>query len=133
MVLWLYVAFNLIIAITLVSSPEVIDGPYLGGPLTPTRRFQWFSIASFHVFMAAVTVVSLRLPRASDRRRLHVLNAAFYLWDASTQWIYWGAAIGMTAADLHTNAGVSAVVGLAMLGVAWRDREAAVPPSAVRA
>lgn len=122
-VLWIYIAFNLLIAITLVASPEVIDGPYLGGELTPTRRFQWFSVASFHVFMAAVTAVSISLPRAADRRKVHVLNAAFYLWDAATQWLYWGTAIGMAAADLHTNAGVSAVVGLVLLGVAWRDRD----------
>jgi hypothetical protein len=121
-VLWVYIAFNLLIAATLVVRPEVIDGPYLGGALTPTRRFQWFSIASFHVFMAAVTYVSIVLPRAADRRKLHVLNAGFYLWDAATQWLYWGAAIGMAAVDLHVNAGVSAVVGLVLLGVAWRDR-----------
>jgi len=122
-ILWVYIAFNLLIALTLVVQPEVVDGPYLGGALTPTRRFQWFSVASFHVFMAAVTVVSMGLPRAVDRRKLHVLNAGFYLWDAATQWAYWGAAIGMAAVDLHTNAGVSAVVGVIMLGVAWRDRD----------
>lgn len=123
-ILWVYIAFNLLIAVTLVVQPEVIDGPYLGGPLTATRRFQWFSVASFHVFMAAVTFVSMRLSRAADRRGLHVLNAGFYLWDATTQWLYWGSAIGMAAADLHTNAGVSAAVGLVLLGVAWRDRDA---------
>jgi hypothetical protein len=122
-ILWVYIAFNLLIAVTLVTRPEVVDGPYLGGALTPTRRFQWFSVASFHVFMAAVTWVSITLPRAADRRKLHGLNAGFYLWDAATQWLYWGAAIGMAAADLHTNAGVSAVVGLVLLGVAWRDRD----------
>lgn len=121
-ILWIYIVFNLVIAVTLVVRPEPIDGPYLGGPLTPTRRFQWFSIASFHVFMAAVTFVSMSLPRASDRRKVHVSNAVFYLWDATTQWLYWGAAIGMTALRLHVNAGVSAVVGLLMVVVAWRDR-----------
>lgn len=124
-IVWLYVAFNLAIAIVLVVWPGFIDEPYLGGELTPTRRFQWWSVASFHVFMAAVAVVSMWLPRAVDRRRLHVVNAAFYLWDAITQWAYWGAAIGMAARDLHVNAGVSAVVGVMMLGVAWRDRDAA--------
>lgn len=121
-ILWIYIAFNLLIAVTLVVQPEIVDGPYLGGALTPTRRFQWFSVAGFHVFMSAVTFVSMGLPRAADRRKVHGLNAAFYLWDAATQWLYWGGAIGMAAADLHTNAGVSAVVGLVMLGVAWRDR-----------
>jgi hypothetical protein len=115
-ILWAYIAFNLVIAATLVLRPEIVDGPYLGGPLTATRRFQWFSVASFHVLVAAVTYVSMGLPRASDRCKLHVLNAGFYLWDASTQWLYWGAAIGMAAADLHTNAGVRGGGG----GTAWR-------------
>lgn len=122
-VLWVYIAFNLLIVATLVLRPEFVDGPYLGGPITATRRFQWFSIASFHVFMAAVTYVSMGLPRAVDRRKLHGLNAGFYLWDATTQWLYWGAAIGMAAVDLHINAGMSAAVGLLLVGVAWRDRE----------
>lgn len=126
-ILWVYIAFNLLIAVTLVLRPEVVDGPYLGGPLTPTRRFQWFSVASFHVFMAAVTYVSMGLPRAADRRKVHLLNAGFYLWDALTQWLHWGATIGMAARDLHVNAGVSAAVGLVLLGVAWRDRNDRAP------
>lgn len=125
LVLWVYIAFNLLIAATLVGWPEVVDGPYLGGAMTPTRRFQWFSIAGLHVLMVAVTWVAMGLPRAADRRKLIGLNAAFYLlWDAGAQWLYWGAAIGMAAADLHTNAGVSTAVGLALVGVVWRDRDA---------
>jgi hypothetical protein len=127
-ILWVYIAFNLVIAATLVLRPEIVDGPYLGGPLTATRRFQWFSIAGLHVFMVVVTRVSMGLPRAADRRKLIVLNAAFYLlWDAGTQWLYWGAEIGMAAADLYINAGVSTIVGLVLLGVAWRDREGTSP------
>jgi hypothetical protein len=122
-ILWVYIVFNLVITATLVLRPEIVDGPYLGGPMTPTRRFQWFSIASFHVLVAGVTYVSMGLARAADRRKLHVLNAGFYLWDAATQWLYWGAAIGVAARDLHVNAGMSAAVGLLVLSVAWRDRE----------
>lgn len=124
LVLWVYIAFNLLTAATLVASPEVVDGPYLGGAMTPTRRFAWYSVAGLHVLMAAVTLVAMGLPRAADRRKLIGLNAAFYLlWDAGSQWLYWGAAIGMAAADLHTNAGVSTAVGLALVGVVWRDRK----------
>jgi Na+/pantothenate symporter len=122
-ILWVYIVFNLLIAATLVLQPEFVDGPYLGGPMTATRRFQWFSIACFHVLVAAITYVSMGLPRAADRRKLHAINAGFYLWDAATQWLYWGAAIGMAAVDLHVNAGMSAVVGLLVLAVAWRDRD----------
>jgi hypothetical protein len=123
-ILWGYIAFNSIIAITLLGWPEVVDGPYLGGAMTPTRRFQWYSVAGLHVLMAIVTHVAMGLPRAADRRKLVVANAAMYLlWDAASQWLYWGAAIGMAAADLHFNAGVSTVVGLLLLGVAWRDRD----------
>lgn len=124
LVLWIYIAFNLLIAAALVVRPEFVDAPYLGGEMTPTRRFQWYSVAGLHVLMVAVTWVAMGLPRAADRRKLVVLNAAFYLlWDAGAQWLYWGAAIGMAAADLHTNAGVSTVVGLALLVAAWRDRD----------
>ena len=124
LILWLYIAFNLLTAVTLVAAPEVVDGPYLGGELTPTRRFQWYSVAGLHVLMIAVIGVAMGLPRAADRRKLVGLNAAFYLlWDAGSQWAYWGAAIGMAPADLHTNAGVSTIIGLALVGVAWRDRD----------
>jgi hypothetical protein len=124
LVLWIYIAFNVLLAAMLVVRPEFVDGPYLGGAMTPTRRFQWYSVAGLHVLMVAVTWVAMGLPRAADRRKLVVLNAAFYLlWDAGAQWLYWGAAIGMAAADLHTNAGVSTVVGLTLLGAAWRDRD----------
>ena len=123
-VLWLYIAFNVLLAVVLVVQPEVVDGPYLGGAMTPTRRFQWYSVAGLHVLMAVVIYVAMGLPRAADRRQLVVANAAMYLlWDAGSQWLYWGAAIGMAAADLHTNAGVSTIVGLGLLAVAWRDRD----------
>lgn len=121
-ILWLYIAYNLVITVTLVVRPEIVDAPYLGGELTPTRRFQWFSVASMHVVIAAATWVSISLPRAADRRKLHLINAGFCLWDAATQWLYWGAAIGMAARDLHVNAGVAAGIGVVLLGVAWRDR-----------
>lgn len=123
-ILWVYIAFNLLITVVLVARPELVDDAYLGGAMTPTRRFQWFSVASFHVLVAAMTHVSMGLPRATDRRKLHAINAGFYLWDATSQWLYWGAAIGMAAADLHLNAGVSAVIGAALVAVAWRDRDA---------
>ena len=125
-ILWAYIAFNLLITVVLVVRPETIDGAYLGGAMTPTRRFQWFSIACFHVLVAAMTVVAMQLPRAADRRKLHAINAGFYLWDAATQCLYSGAAIGMAAGDLHLNAGMSAVVGLLVAWVAWRDRDRAV-------
>jgi hypothetical protein len=121
-ILWLYIAYNLVLTVTLVVRPEIVDGPYLGGELTPTRRFQWFSVASLHMVVAAATWVSMSLPRAADRRKLHLINAGFCLWDAATQWLYWGAAIGMSATDLHVNAGVAAGVGVLLLWVAWRDR-----------
>lgn len=123
LILWLYIAYNVLLAVVLAAWPEVVDGPYLGGELTPTRRFQWFSVASMHVVVAAATWVSISLPRASDRRKLHLVNAGFCLWDATTQWLYWGAEIGMAAKDLHVNAGVAAGVGVVLLFVAWRDRD----------
>jgi hypothetical protein len=122
LILWLYIAYNLVLTVALVVRPEIVDGPYLGGELTPTRRFQWFSVASMHMVIAAATWVSISLPRAKDRRKLHLINAGFCLWDAATQWLYWGAAIGMAARDLHVNAGVAAGVGVMLLWVAWRDR-----------
>lgn len=129
-VLWLYIVFNLVIALTLVFNPAQVDATYQGGAMTPTRRFMWFSIASFHLFVIGVTLVSLRMRRAAERRWLHLLNAGFYLWDAATQWSYWGAHVGLRPADLHTNAGVSAVCGLLVLAGWWADRDAPDTPKA---
>ncbi len=121
--LWLYLAFNLLIAVTLMFNPEQIDAQYRGGPMTPTRQFQWFSVATFHLFVVAVTWISLTLRDAAERRRLHLVNAGFFLWDAATQWAYWGDHVGMEASQLHVNAGVSAAIGLLLLGLVWwRDR-----------
>lgn len=125
-ILWLYIAFNLAIALVLIFHPAQVDAAYQGGAMTPTRRFMWFSIASFHLFVIGATLVSLRMSRAAERRWIHLLNAGFYLWDAATQWLYWGGQVGVTAADLHTNAGVSAVCGLLVVAAWWSDRD---PPA----
>ena len=122
-VLWVYVAFNLLIAVTLIASPGQVDATYKGGDMTPTRQFMWFSIGSFHLFVVGVTLVSLRLRHAAERRWLHLANGAFYVWDAVTQWLYWGKHLGVAARDLHTNAGVSAVCGLLLVVAFWRDRD----------
>lgn len=118
-----YVLFNLAIAGTLIADPAQLDATYRGGPMTPTREFLWFSIASFHLFVAAVAVASLRMRRAAERRWIVLANAGFYLWDALTQWLYWGGHVGLAPADLHTNAGVSAGCAALLVFAAWRDRD----------
>ncbi|MEU6259747.1 hypothetical protein [Streptomyces sp. NPDC047043] len=123
-VLWIYIVFNLIQTIVLTFAPEVIDRAYLGGEMTPTRQFQWYAVAGYHMLIVAVTVVAMGLGRASDRRRLIVVNALMYiLWDAIAQLVYWGRAIGMATSDLLVNSGVSLTVGLVLLMVAWRDHD----------
>lgn len=119
-----YVLFNLAIAATLIADPGQLDATYRGGPMTPTREFQWFSIASFHLFVAAVTLAATRMRRAAERRWIVLANAGFYLWDALTQWLYWGDYVGLGRADLHVNAGVSAACAALLVAAAWRDREA---------
>ena len=121
LVLALFIAFNLAIAATLIAAPEQIDAQYQGGALTPTRRFQWFSVASFHLFMVAVTGASLAMSRARERRWLHLASAGFYLWDAVTQSVYWGDAVGVEPRTLAVNAGVSAAVAAALVLVWRRD------------
>ena len=118
-----YALFNLLIARTLMFDPGPLDAQYHGGVMTPTREFQWFSIASFHVFMAAVVLLTLRIGRAADRRAILLANAGFYGWDAATQWLYWGDRVELASADLHVNAGVSAGCAALLLLAAGRDRE----------
>jgi len=120
----LYVLFNLLIAGTLIADPAQLDATYRGGSMTPTREFLWFSISSLHLFVAAVTIASMRMRRATERRWILLANAGFYLWDALTQWLYWGGYIGLTGADLHTNAGVSAGCAALLVLAAWCDHEA---------
>lgn len=118
----LYILFNLAIALTLLVDPAQLDATYRGGPMTPTREFLWFSIASFHLFAVAVASASLRMARAAERRWIVLANAGFYLWDAVTQWLYWGGHVGLARADLHINAGVSAGCAALMAFAAWLDR-----------
>lgn len=120
-VLWGYLIFNLVIALTLIVSPGQVDATYKGGPMTPTRQFIWFSVGSFHLFVVAVTAASLRMRRAAERRWLHLANAGFYFWDAITQWAYWGKYLDVAARDLHVNAGVSALTGALLLAALWKD------------
>ncbi|MDT7789083.1 MAG: hypothetical protein QOF58_7502 [Pseudonocardiales bacterium] len=125
-VLWVYIAFNLLQAVVLTFSPELTDRAYLGGEMTPTRAFQWYSVAGYHVIIIAVTVVAMGLRRAADRRKLIVINALMYLfWDAGSQLAYWGREIGMATSDLLINSGVSIATGLILLAVAWFDRDPA--------
>lgn len=122
-----YVLFNLAIAATLIADPSHLDAQYRGGAMTPTREFLWFSVASLHLFLVAVTLAALRMRRARERRWIVLANAGFYSWDALTQWVYWGAYVGLAAGDLHVNAGVSAGCGALLVAAAWRDRDEAGP------
>lgn len=118
-ILWVYVAFNLLIAGTLIGDPAQVDATYRGGPMTATREFMWFSIGSFHLFMVGVALVAMRLRSARERGFLLLMNVAFYLWDALTEWCYWGKRVGVAPVELHRNAGISAACGLVLI-VAWR-------------
>lgn len=120
-ILWLYGIFNLLIALTLMRSPAQVDATYRGGPMTHTREFLWFSIGSFHLLVVGVTLATLRMRCPRERRWLYLVNAAFYLWDAVTEWSYWGSYLGVTPLLLHRNAGVSAAVALLLLIAWWRD------------
>jgi hypothetical protein len=62
------------------------------------------------------------MKNASERRYIVFANAGFYFWDAATQWLYWGARIGLAPSDLHVNAGVSAVTGALLVAAALADR-----------
>jgi len=125
-VLWLYIAFNLLQIVVLVFDPELTDRAYLGGEMTPTRAFQWYAVAGYHVVLIAMVIIAMGLARAADRRKLIVVNALMYLfWDAGSQLIYWGHEIGMATSDLITNSGVSIATGLLLLAVAWTDRDTA--------
>lgn len=123
-VLWIYVAFNLLQAVVLTFDPELTDRAYLGGAMTPTREFQWYSVAGYHVLIIAVTILAMTLSRAADRRKFVIVNALMYLlWDATSQLVYWGHKIGMATSDLITNAGVSIVTALILFAVAYFDRD----------
>ena len=53
-ILWVYIAFNLLIAVTLMVSPAQVDATYRGGAMTGTREFQWFSIGSLYLTFGVV-------------------------------------------------------------------------------
>lgn len=131
-VVWSYLLFNLAIAATIFVDPGGLDATYQGGAMTPTREFLWFSVASFHVLVAAVTLASLRMRRAAERRWILLANAGFYLWDALTQWSYWGAHVGLARGDLHVNAGVSAACGVLLVIAARRDVDRDPAPAGSR-
>jgi hypothetical protein len=123
-VLWVYIAFNLLQAVVLTIDPELTDRAYLGGEMTPTRAFQWYAVAGYHVLIIAVTIIAMGLRHAKDRRKLIIVNALMYLfWDAGSQLAYWGREIGMATSDLLINSGVSIATGLVLLTVAWFDRD----------
>lgn len=118
-----YLLFNVLIALTLTFDPSQVDATYRGGEMTPTREFLWFSVSSLHLTLVAITVMTLWMKRAAERRWILFANAGFYLWDAITEWAYWGAHTGMAPMDLHVNAGVSAATGVIMIAAALYDRD----------
>ncbi len=125
-VLWLYIAFNLLQIVVLMFAPELTDKAYLGGEMTPTRAFQWYAVAGYHVVLIAMVIIAMGLRRAADRRKLILVNALMYLfWDAGSQLVYWGREIGMATSDLIINSGVSIATGLLLLAVALTDRDPA--------
>lgn len=123
-VLWVYIAFNLLQAVVLTVDPELTDRAYLGGEMTPTRAFQWYAVAGYHVLIIAVTIIAMGLRHAADRRKIITVNALMYLlWDAGSQLAYWGREIGMATTDLIINTGVSTATGLVLLAIAFLDRD----------
>src|SRR5690242_14597000 len=125
-ILWIYVVFNLLQAVILTVDPALTDRAYLGGVMTPTRAFQWYAVAGYHVVIIAVTIIATTLSRAADRRKIVLVNAFMYLvWDATSQLVYWGPKIGMATADLITNAGVCIGTALVLFAVAYFDRDPA--------
>lgn len=123
-VLWVYIAFNLLQAVVLTVDPELTDRAYLGGEMTPTRAFQWYAVAGYHVLIIAVTIIAMGLRHAADRRKIITVNALMYLlWDAGSQLAYWGREIGMATSDLIINTGVSTATGLVLLAIAFLDRD----------
>jgi len=121
-ILVVYALFNLAISLTFIVDPSQTDAQYRGGAMTPTREFLWFSIASMHLFVTATVVIALRMRDSRERRWLVLANAAFYLWDALTQWGYWGARVEVAPMDLHVNAGVSLFTAALLAFAAWRDK-----------
>jgi hypothetical protein len=119
-----YILFNAAIAITVIFDPTELDRTYRGGVMTPTREFLWFSVGSFHLLVVAIAAAALRMRRAAERRWILLANGVFYGWDALTQWLYWGARVGLTRGDLDLNAGVSAVCAALLMLAAWLDRDA---------
>ncbi|MGI5499578.1 hypothetical protein [Lentzea sp. CA-135723] len=131
-VLWVYIAFNLLQAVVLTFDPALTDRAYLGGEMTPTRAFQWYAVAGYHVLIIAVTIIAMGLRQARDRRKIILVNALLYLfWDAGSQLAYWGREIGMATSDLLLNAGVSIATGLVLLAIAFLDRDPVQPDHAV--
>ncbi|MEV6283761.1 hypothetical protein [Kribbella sp. NPDC051770] len=129
-VLWLYIAFNLLQAVVLTFDPALTDRAYRGGEMTPTRHFQWYAVAGYHVLIIAVTIITMTLQRATDRRKFIIVNALMYLlWDATSQLVYWGPEIGMATTDLITNAGVSIVTAAVLFAVAYFDRDPVSTPA----
>jgi hypothetical protein len=119
----IYLLFNVLIALTLTFDPSQLDAAYGGGEMTPTREFLWFSISSLHLTLVGITVMTFWMKRAAERRWILFVNAGFYLWDAVTQWAYWGARTGIAPMDLHVNAGVSAVTAAVVIAAALHDRD----------
>lgn len=81
------------------------------------------SIASFHVYAALLSALTLRWNNAvRERRQVALLNAALNIWDAASQWLYWGSRVWTSMQQAPVDVGLPAVVALVALVGWWADK-----------
>lgn len=118
----LVVLYNLVCSAALLLSPDAILArfqPRHSVPLAgPSAHFFLHSIASFHLHLALLTVLSFGWLGQSTRRVVAFLNALINAYDAISQYLYWGPRVWSSPSDQAlVDVGIATFVALiAFLG-----------------
>ncbi len=129
---WLFVAYNLMAAVTLTAMPRTVEERfYVTKPGVPTpegTRFLMHSIASFHVMLATLSLLALWLWDAPPRRHLWLMGCLVNVYDAASQFFYWGARTWTHPDQVYVDVGAPVVVAVFMAVATLVVRDAGAKP-----
>ena len=124
-----FVLYNLVAAVALTAMPRTVEERFFTvDPRVPTPNgtlFLMHSIASFHVMLALLSLLALRLWDASARRHLWLLGCLLNVYDAASQFLYWGARTWTHSDQVYVDVGAPVVVAVVMAIAALSVRMAA--------
>jgi hypothetical protein len=131
----LFAAYNVMAGTTLIATPRMVEERfYVTKPDIPTpegTRFLMHSIFSFHALLAALSLLALWRWNAPARRDLWFASCLLNVYDAASQFFYWGARTWTHADQVYVDVGAPSVIAVVMAVAFLATRDGRAKPKRV--